>query len=30
MTDKAYIVTNKEQELDVLKKFEHKGLIWNA
>lgn len=28
MTDKAYIVANKEQELDVLKKFERKGLVW--
>ena len=28
MTDKAYIVANKEQELDVLNKFEEKGLIW--
>lgn len=28
MTDKAYIVANKEQELDVLKKFERKGLAW--
>lgn len=28
MTDKAYIVANKEQELDVLKKLERKGLIW--
>ena len=28
MTDKAYIVANKEQELDVLKKFEQKGLVW--
>ena len=30
MTDKAYIVTNKEQELDVLKKFERKGLFWRV
>lgn len=30
MTDKAYIVANKEQELDVLKKFEEKGFPWNA
>ena len=30
MTDKAYIVANKEQELDVLKKFEQKGFPWNA
>lgn len=28
MTDKAYIVANKEQEIDVLKKLERKGLIW--
>ena len=28
MTDKAYIVANKEQELDILKKFEQKGLVW--
>lgn len=28
MTDKAYIVANKQQELDVLKKFERKGLVW--
>lgn len=28
MTDKAYIVANKEQELDVLNKFELKGLVW--
>lgn len=28
MTDKVYIVANKEQELDVLKKFEEKGLVW--
>lgn len=28
MTDKAYIVANKEQELDVLNKFEAKGLVW--
>lgn len=26
--DKAYIVTNKKQELDILKKFEDKGLFW--
>ena len=25
---KAYIVANNEQELDVLKKFEEKGLVW--
>lgn len=30
MTDKAYIVANKEQELDVLKKFEQKGLLWRV
>ena len=28
MTDKAYIVANKQQELDVLKKFEENGLFW--
>ena len=28
MTDKAYIVANKQQELKVLKKFEQKGLVW--
>ena len=28
MTDKAYIVANKKQEFDVLKKFEAKGLVW--
>lgn len=28
MTDKAYIVANKKQELDILKKFEQKGLVW--
>lgn len=28
MTDKAYIVANKEQEIDVLTKFEQKDLIW--
>lgn len=28
MTDKAYIVANKQQELDVLNKFEKKGFIW--
>lgn len=27
MADKAYIVANKEQELDVLNKFEEKGLV---
>lgn len=30
MTDKAYIVANKEQELDVLKKLEQKGLRWRV
>lgn len=30
MTDKAYIVANKQQELDVLKKFEQKGFRWNV
>lgn len=28
MTDKAYILANKQQELDVLKKFEENGLFW--
>ena len=28
MTRKAYIVANKEQELEVLKKFEENGLVW--
>ena len=28
MTYKAYIVANKEQELDVLKKLENNGLKW--
>lgn len=28
MTDKAYIVANKQQELDVLNKFEAKELVW--
>ena len=28
MTDKVYIVANKEQELEVLKKFEQEGLKW--
>lgn len=28
MTDKVYIVTNKEQELEVLKKFEQNELVW--
>nr|CAI9750973.1 hypothetical protein LBZUJACN_LBZUJACN_CDS_0042 [Caudoviricetes sp.]CAI9751064.1 hypothetical protein MIHLRAQX_MIHLRAQX_CDS_0042 [Caudoviricetes sp.] len=30
MTDKTYIVANKEQELEVLKTFEEKGFPWNA
>lgn len=30
MTDKAYIVANKKQELDVLKKFEEKGVVWRV
>lgn len=30
MKDKAYIVANKEQELEVLKNFEEKGFPWNA
>lgn len=30
MTDKAYIVANKKQELNVLKKFEQKGLLWRV
>ena len=30
MADKAYIVANKEQELEVLKRFEQKGFPWNA
>ena len=30
MTDKAYIVANKEQELDILKKFKGDGIYWNA
>lgn len=30
MTDNAYIVANKEQELEVLKKFEQGGLLWNT
>lgn len=25
---KAYIVANNEQELDILNKFEEKGLVW--
>ena len=28
MTDKAYIVANKEQELDVLNKFDEYGFMW--
>ena len=28
MTGKAYIVTSKQQELDVLKKFEENGFVW--
>lgn len=30
MADKAYIVANKKQELDVLKKFEQKGVFWRV
>lgn len=30
MTDKAYIVANKQQELDVLKKFEQKSVFWRV
>lgn len=30
MADKAYIVANKEQELDVLKKLERKGFKWGS
>lgn len=30
MTDKAYIVANKKQELDVLNKFEKDGLKWRS
>lgn len=30
MTDKAYIVANKQQELEVLKKFEQKGVFWRV
>lgn len=29
MTDKAYIVANKKQELEVLKKFEQYGFVWD-
>lgn len=28
MTGKTYIVASKQQELDVLKKFEENGLVW--
>ena len=28
MTEKAYIVANKQQELEVLNKFEQNGLVW--
>ena len=28
MTGKAYIVTSKQQELEVLKKFEENGFVW--
>lgn len=28
MTDKAYIVANKQQEIEVLKKLERKGVFW--
>lgn len=28
MTEKAYIVASKQQELDVLKKFEENGFVW--
>lgn len=30
MTDKTYIVANKQQELDVLKKLERKGVFWRV
>lgn len=30
MTDKAYIVANEKQELEVLKKFEQKGVFWRV
>lgn len=30
MTDKAYIVANKQQEIEVLKKFEKDGLKWRG
>lgn len=28
MTGKTYIVSSKQQELNVLKKFEENGLVW--
>lgn len=30
MTDKTYIVANKQQELDILKKLERKGVFWRT
>lgn len=30
MTDKSYIVANKQQELDVLKKLENEGFKWTV
>lgn len=30
MVDKAYIVANKQQELEVLKKMEQKGVLWRV
>lgn len=30
MTDKAYIVANEEQELEILKKFEKDGIKWRG
>lgn len=30
MTNKAYIVANKEQEIDILSKLEQDGIYWNA
>lgn len=30
MTDKAYIVANKQQEIEVLKKLERKGVFWRV
>lgn len=30
MTDKAYIVANKQQELEVLNTFEQKGIFWRV